>query len=81
MMLKWDVPVYIFEYRIKDSSGKYKWLMDKSKIVEWDGDNNPIRATGFIHDISKRKETEKLVNERTKQLERSNQELEVARQK
>jgi PAS domain S-box-containing protein len=76
-----NVSVYISEYRLKDSSGKYKWLMGKGKIVEWDSDNNPIRATGIIHDITKRKETEKLVNERTIQLERSNQELEVARQK
>lgn len=74
-------PVYIFEYRIKGSSEKYKWLMDKGKIVEWDSNNNPVRATGIIQDITKRKETEQLVNERTKQLEKSNQELEVARQK
>ncbi len=51
-------PIYIFEYRIRDLSGQYRWLMEKGKIVEWDSNKNPIRATGTIQDITERKRTE-----------------------
>lgn len=49
---------YTFEYRLRDQSGQYRWLMDRGKIVEWDSNKKPIRATGTIQDITKRKETE-----------------------
>jgi len=51
-------PVHISEYRVKNRSGQYKWLMDKGKIVERDTAGNPLRATGTIQDITEIKEVE-----------------------
>jgi len=76
-----QVPLYDAEYRIKTPSGQFKWILDKGKIVEWDHNNNPIRVMGTIQDITKRKEAEEMIIERTKQLEASNQQLEEAKQK
>ena len=49
---------YILEYRIKNPSGQYKWLMDKGNVVERDSNGEPTRATGILQDITKRKQAE-----------------------
>jgi len=51
-------PSFIFEYRMKNPSGQYKWFMKKGKIVEKDNNGTPVRATGTLQDITKRKQTE-----------------------
>jgi diguanylate cyclase (GGDEF)-like protein/PAS domain S-box-containing protein len=64
-------PFYIFEYRLNNSQGQYKWLMDKGKIIEWDSNGEPIRATGTMQDITVRKIAEKKLQETAERLELS----------
>jgi len=70
----WDAVVagressYIFQYRAKNTSGKYKWLMDKGKIVERDSNGAPTRAAGTLQDITKRKQVEKALRENEERL-------------
>jgi PAS domain-containing protein len=46
-------------FRMKDSSGKYKWIKSKGKTVHSDEDGLPILFVGFDTDISELKKTEK----------------------
>ncbi len=67
---------YEMEYRIATKSGEVRWVLARGKVVKWDKDGNPVRATGTRLDITDRKRAEKLVRERTEALERSNRDLE-----
>jgi len=58
-----DTDFYESVFRIKDHSGKWKWVLDHGKIIERDKDNKPIRAIGTHIDISKQKEVEEQLNE------------------
>ncbi len=66
-----EVPAYEAEYRIKTSSGDYKWFYDRGRIMEYDKDGSPLRLTGIVFDISEQKEFEA-------RLERTNRELQEA---
>ena len=61
--LKGDTDYYESVFRIKDNSGKWKWVLDHGKVVERDKDNKPIRAIGTQIDISKQKEVEEQLQE------------------
>jgi len=56
--LKGDTDYYESMFRLKDSSGKWKWILDHGKVVERDKENKAIRAIGTHIDISKQKEIE-----------------------
>ncbi|MEE9431342.1 MAG: PAS domain S-box protein [Melioribacteraceae bacterium] len=49
---------YISEYRIEIEENKWKWILDKAKVVIRDENNHPIRIAGTISEISERKEIE-----------------------
>ncbi|MHA1930176.1 MAG: PAS domain S-box protein [Candidatus Thorarchaeota archaeon] len=51
------------EYRALKKSGELVWIQDHGKIVEWDEANRPLRATGTLLDITKRKRTEEALRE------------------
>ncbi|MCK4566711.1 MAG: PAS domain S-box protein, partial [Candidatus Thorarchaeota archaeon] len=51
------------EYRAWKKSGELLWIRDHGKIVEWDKENRPLRATGTLLDITKRKQTEEALRE------------------
>ena len=61
--LKGDTDYYESVFRIKDSSGKWKWVLDHGKVVERDKDNKPLRAIGTRIDISRQKEVEEQLQE------------------
>jgi Signal transduction histidine kinase regulating C4-dicarboxylate transport system len=74
------------EYRIKTSSGSYKWFRDIGAITEKDEKNGAARVIGIVEDITKRKEAElelekysnhleELVAERSRELEKAHKEL------
>ncbi|WP_144393633.1 putative bifunctional diguanylate cyclase/phosphodiesterase [Pleionea sediminis] len=46
------------EYRILDSKGQWRWLLDRGKIVRRDKKGKPIRAAGIQTDITERKHAE-----------------------
>lgn len=46
------------EYRVKNNSGDWLWLLCRGKIVQYDDFNNPRRLIGTITDITQRKDFE-----------------------
>ncbi|MEZ5358129.1 MAG: PAS domain S-box protein [Candidatus Zixiibacteriota bacterium] len=51
-------PVYRVEHRLRTKSGDYKWILNWGRIVEWDADGKPVRATGTHMDVTERKKSE-----------------------
>lgn len=59
---------YELEYRIKNASNDYIWILSKGKMVEFDEDHHPIRFVGIHSDISHRKALEAQVVKSEEQL-------------
>ncbi len=59
--LRGEKPAYEAEYRLKHQSGGWIWVLDKGKVIEYDKQGNPLRATGTLLDITKRKMAEEAV--------------------
>jgi len=49
---------YEFEFRMRDGSGDWRWILSKGKVVERDGQGNALRVVGTHSDITARKEME-----------------------
>ncbi|MGC8908684.1 MAG: PAS domain S-box protein [Desulfomonilaceae bacterium] len=50
--------LYESEYRMKTKDGGWKWVLDRGKVLERDGQGKPLRVAGTILDISYRKKLE-----------------------
>lgn len=60
-----ETPVYISEHRLRCKGGRYKWILDRGKVIERAEDGAPLRVIGTHSDITERKEMEQaLVEER-----------------
>ncbi|WP_407356054.1 response regulator [Methanolobus sp. WCC5] len=46
------------EYRVMGKDGKYRWVYNKGKVVEYSEDGKPLHIAGILVDISARKEAE-----------------------
>ena len=51
-------PIYETEHRLLSKDGSWKWILDRGKVLEWDNNGNPLRATGTHLDITERKQAE-----------------------
>ncbi|MGH1392842.1 MAG: response regulator, partial [Trichormus sp.] len=51
--------VYEMEFRMRCTSGEWKWIQSRGQIVEWDEQGTPVRMTGTNKDITERKTLEK----------------------
>jgi len=51
-------PSYEAEYRLMNKFGNWIWVLDRGRVIEFDKKENPLRATGTIVDITKRKQAE-----------------------
>lgn len=51
-------PMYECEIRIRHKDGRWIWILDRGKVVEWDAEGRPIRMTGTHLDINSRKQIE-----------------------
>jgi signal transduction histidine kinase len=51
-------PFYENFHRVLTSSGKYKWILDRGKVVERSLDGKPLRIIGTHTDLSSHKEKE-----------------------
>lgn len=45
-------PFYEAEIRMLTSDGQWKWILDKGRVVEWDKNGTPLRASGIQQDIT-----------------------------
>lgn len=65
-----ETPVYQKEYRIRCKDGCYKWILDRGKVMKWDGHGKPLRVIGIHTDISDRKAIELALQATTEELDR-----------
>ena len=56
-------------------NGKYKWILDKGKVVERDKNGNPVRIIGTHTDISDQKEKEQILLDALKVVNNQNNRL------
>src|SRR5262245_3108354 len=59
---------YSVDYRILLPSREERWIEART-FISYDGDGRPQRAAGVIIDVTKRRQTEKALTDRNKQLE------------
>ena len=52
---------YDVEYRILTNGGKYVWSHDYGAVVKKDANGRPLICTGFVYDISARKQAEEVL--------------------
>lgn len=53
--LKGEIPYYEATIRMLASNGEWRWIMDKGRVVEWDENGEPVRASGIHQDINELK--------------------------
>jgi len=66
-----------YEFRILSGDGITKYCNAMGRLV-YDGKGEPVSFIGTLHDITSRKESENLINEKSKELEILNEELNVS---
>lgn len=64
---KKEIKYYDFKSRMKHKSGKWVWVWDRGKVVEWDNSQKPIRMVGTHMDITDWVEAEQKVIENEQQ--------------
>ncbi len=69
---------YETEYRILTNSGEYIWFYDYGSVVKRDANGSPQICTGFVFNISDRKETELNLLKITKALDSASDAIAIA---
>ena len=57
------MPVFETDHRMRTATGEWKWVHGRGKITKRHIDGSPIRISGTIHDITKRKRAEEVIRE------------------
>lgn len=52
------IPYYENYHRVMTSSGNYKWILDRGKVIKRDENGRPLRVIGTHTDVSAQKEKE-----------------------
>ncbi|HAF29392.1 MAG TPA: hypothetical protein DCG75_10135 [Bacteroidales bacterium] len=73
-LLKGKSEYYSNEHRLLCKDGKYKWTLDRGKVMEWTPENKPFRIIGTLKDISERKRYELKLQERNEEYSTLNKE-------
>lgn len=58
LLYKNEIDSFLLEYRMRCKSGKYKWILDRCKVITKDENDEPIRIIGIHEDIDDRKQKE-----------------------
>lgn len=53
--LKGETDQFVLEYRVKNKTGGYNWILDRAKITERNENSEPIRMIGVHQDQTERK--------------------------
>ena len=75
--LEGETEQYRCEYRVKAEDNKWKWVLDKGKVVIRNEDNKPVRIAGIVSDITQRKEVELKLKESEERFESMTNDLPV----
>ncbi|MFW6263773.1 MAG: PAS domain S-box protein, partial [Thermotogota bacterium] len=78
--LKGKIPEYRIDYRLKTKQNDYVWFHDRGKVIQREEDGTPLKLSGAVIDITKRKQVEeKLWNTLEKQ-KRIDESLKIAKE-
>lgn len=69
--LKGKTDSFSVEYRVKSKSGKWIWLLDQGRVIEFNEKNNPTRMSGMFTDITYMKSVQLELEESRKELAHS----------
>lgn len=58
-----ETQYYEAEVRLRALDGRWTWVLDKGKVIEWTQEGKPLRMTGTIQDIEKLKQAEHALEE------------------
>ncbi|WP_437310633.1 PAS domain-containing protein [Sorangium sp. So ce388] len=61
-------PIYQCETRLRMKDGKYRWNIDRGRIVARDASGKPLRMVGMEVDITARREAELVIEEQSRRL-------------
>jgi PAS domain S-box-containing protein len=61
-------PRYVAEFRMRNKSGDWQWVLARGKVVEWDEKGQPLRFVGTHYDISDRKKVEEELKESSRKI-------------
>lgn len=50
--LRGETPYYEATIRMLASNGEYRWIFDRGKVVEYDANGDPLRASGIHQDVT-----------------------------
>ena len=53
-----ELDYYDCELRVKHSNGRWKWVRDKGKVIQWGDNGKPLRMKGIREDITEQKRKE-----------------------
>jgi len=56
------------ELRLRTKSGGWKWILKKGKVIDWDGQGNPVRMTGTHIDINESRQAKDALTQSKKRL-------------
>ncbi|MEM9908262.1 MAG: PAS domain S-box protein, partial [Cyanobacteria bacterium P01_D01_bin.44] len=75
-----DTATYQNEHRLRCKDGRYLWIVDRGKVVEWTVDGQPLRMIGTHTDIMALKQAQGQLQQLNQQLEAKVQERTAALQ-
>ena len=55
-----ELESYECEVRLQHKDGRWVWVLDRGRVVEWDKDAKPVRMVGTRQDITDRKHSDEL---------------------
>ena len=56
--LRGAAPIYEQEYRARHRDGRWVWISERGRVVEWAADGRPVRMVGTITDVSQRRQAQ-----------------------
>ncbi len=70
--LRGESPLYSSEHRLSCKDGSFKWILDRGKVIQRDGNGAPVRMIGTHSDITERKRMEREIVEARERAEAAN---------
>lgn len=64
-----ETPVCSSEYRTRCKDGTYKWILDRSRVIERDEQGAPVRMVGMHRDMTEPRRAQEALQAAVKQLE------------
>ncbi len=73
--MRGETPIYLNEHRLLCKDGKYKWIMDRGKVIGRDDEGRPSRVIGTHSDITMQKLKEKELRQSVETISEQNARL------